>query len=92
MLDYCATLTLAYPKGHVYYMLLTCGMTLLFWNLLHPSVTCDYVTMTCDRCVMACDFTLNTKPKSKKKKKKEKEMEKKHKIERKMKRVYRFQF
>ena len=50
-------------------MLLTYEMTLLFWNLLYPSVTCDHVTMICDRCVMACDFILNLNPKFKNKKK-----------------------
>ena len=34
----CAILTLAYSKGHVYYILLICRITLLFWNLLHSSM------------------------------------------------------
>jgi len=36
-----ATLSLAYPKGHVYYMPLIYGIMLLFQSLLCPSVTCD---------------------------------------------------
>ena len=43
-----ATLNLAYPKGHIYYMLLICDVLSLFWNLLYSSVICNYVIMTCD--------------------------------------------
>ena len=41
--------SLAYSKDYIYYMLLTCGMMLLFWNLLYSSIICDHVTY--NRCV-----------------------------------------
>ena len=62
-----ATLNLAYPKEHIYYMPSIYSIILSFWNLLHSSVICNCVIMTCDRffntvsgCVTVCDS--HTKP------------------------------
>ena len=64
---------LAYSKRHIYYMLLICSMTSLFWNFLYPSVIHSCVTVTCDRCVIVIyNITLNLNPKSKNKKIKKK--------------------
>jgi len=58
------TLNLAYLKEHVYYMLLICGMTSLFQNILYLSMTHNHMTMTYD-CII-CNVILTLNPKSKK--------------------------
>ena len=54
-----ATQVLTYSKGHVYYILLTYSMTLLFWNLLHP---------LCDENDLIYNIILTPNPKSENKK------------------------
>ena len=60
-----ATLTLAYPKDYVYYIPLTCGITLLFQNFLQYSLwhmMCDHDLWQID------DIMLTPNPNSKNRK------------------------